>query len=160
MENFLRNKLMFVEDEIRSMGDFSFEKVGYRAKKIVGEHVVTFRTSEIRDLVRATAKNLAGDNLSEMRLHLPGHLESNFKALESISYALKQKHPTLKRNIKYDDANRDLQLDFQINPGQEWQTILPEQARKYNATQRTENTSNRSMTVDDISTVMSDVPVV
>ena len=66
-----------------------------------------------------------------MRLHIPGHLEPHFKALEGLSYALKQRFPGLKRNIKYDDANMDLRLDFQIEPQSDWRVVLPNQAKKH-----------------------------
>ena len=40
----------------------------------------------------------------------------------------------------------------------EWKTVLPEQARKFNAGK--DNPVNRTLTVDDISAIMEDIPVV
>ena len=158
--DFLTRKLQFSALEVGAMGKFQFERCSTRSKKIAGEYVVTFRNSEVRDMVRGAAKNLAGDSTSGMRLHIPGYLESNFKSLENISYALKQKHQSMKRNIKYDDENRDLRLDFQIGPDDGWRTILPDQARRFNRVPRSGNSTRRTMTVDDISTLMSDIPMV
>ena len=41
---------------------------------------------------------------------------------------LKQKNPTLKRNIKFDDDSLDLVLDIKKNDVAPWQKIRPQQA--------------------------------
>ena len=160
LKDFLLRKLKFTGSEVDAMGLFEFQPVTSRSKNVSGEVAVVFRSSELRDRVRASAKNLAGDRHSGIRLHIPGFLESNFKVLENISYALKQKHPGLRRNIKYDDQHRDLMLDFQTKPGEPWRTVLPEQARKYNGCPRTENPTNKTLSVDDLSDIMNDLPIV
>ena len=63
-----------------------------------------------------------------MRLEIPESLRPNLRALESMSYLLKQSNPTLKRNIKYDDEVMDLVMDVKINEDAPWRKIRPEQA--------------------------------
>ena len=110
-------------------------------------------------MVRSAARELAGDRQSGMRLHVPGHLEPNFKALERLSYALKQRFQTLKRNIKFDDANMDLRLDFQTDPQSEWRIVLPEQAKKHAAAPAAGVSSDRSMSYGDITALLENIPV-
>ena len=51
--------------------------------------------------------------------------------MESVSYALKKKHPNIKRNVKFDDERMDLVLDFCVDPSDpscSWKKLRPEQA--------------------------------
>ena len=160
LEAFLTRRLKFSPQETQPLLPAKFQKMGSKpGSKIVGEFVVTFPTSQARDVVRSAARNLAGDSLAGMRLHIPGFLESNFKALENVSYNLKQKYPGIKRNIKYDDMNRDLVLDFLLGPGGQWRSIRPDQARQFASLPRSENPSNRSISAADISDLLG-IPVV
>ena len=63
-----------------------------------------------------------------MRLEIPETLRPNLRALESMSYLLKQSNPTLKRIIKYDDEVMDLVMDVKLNESAPWKKIRPEQA--------------------------------
>ena len=54
--------------------------------KAKDEVVATFENREVADAVRALASNLAGQGaLAGIRLHIPGHLMTNFKLLENLS---------------------------------------------------------------------------
>ena len=93
---------------------------------------MVFSSQEIRDVVRRGARELAGDPTTGIRLEIPRHLQKNLKALESVSYALKRKHPGLRRNVKFDDDALDLVLDFCVDPdkdGAVWKKLRPAQAR-------------------------------
>ena len=48
-----------------------------------------------------------------------------------MSFHLKKKHPEMKRNFKFDDAEQDLVLDFSIDPdgGAPWRKVRPSQAK-------------------------------
>ena len=82
------------------------------------EHKVTvlFSSVQVRDAVRRGAKELAGDRDAGVRLEIPYSMQSSLKALESVSYHLKQKHPKIRRNIKFDDDEMSLVLDFNTDP--------------------------------------------
>lgn len=58
-------------------------------------------------------------------IEVPDHLQGNLRALQAIAYHLRQKHTHLKRNIKLGGLNMDLALDFSIDGGDNWKTILP-----------------------------------
>ena len=95
--------------------------------------IVTFGTVEIRDIVRRAAKELGGDPGAGVRLEIPQFLQSSLKALESVSFALKKKHPNTRRNIKFDDERMDLVLDFCLEPSEDdarWRKIRPDQASR------------------------------
>ena len=90
-----------------------------------------FSSVEVRDIVRRAARELAGDPQSGIRLEIPQFLQPNLKALESVSYALRRKHPGMKRNVKFDDEKMNLVLDFCVNPTDPdatWRKIRPDQA--------------------------------
>ena len=79
--------------------------------------------------MRGAAHKLA--NATEpagIRLEVPDFLQHHFKALESIAYRIKRKHPNLKRNVKLDDALMDVVMDIKVSDGADWNTILPEHA--------------------------------
>ena len=54
------------------------------------------------------------------------------KALQTLSYDLKQKHSGARRNVLFDDDNFDLVLDFSVGEGQPWRRVTSDQARKRN----------------------------
>ena len=99
--------------------------------KISGEGIAVFATTEVRDAVRRSAKNLAGAPDSGIRLEIPTALQSSLKALEAVSYELKQKHSGIKRSIKFDDDQMDLVLDFNVKPddGGDWKRVTAVQAK-------------------------------
>ena len=66
----------------------------------------------------------------------------------------------MRRNIKYDDANMDLMLDFLTDEAAGWRTVLPDQARKFSAIPHGDTSLNRSVSVDDRSGIMGVPPVV
>ena len=91
------------------------------------EVVVRFPTATHRDAVRSAAFNLAGSQAG-MRLEIPDYLRPSLRALESVSYTLKKKYPSLKRNVKFDDEVLDLVLDIKLEESGSWRKIRPEQA--------------------------------
>lgn len=85
---------------------------------------------DLRDVVRSSAFNLAGQTDCGIRLEIAHHLMPNFKALNRASYKLRQKYASCKRNIKYDDEKADLVLDFKTTAEASWKKLRPDQARE------------------------------
>ena len=79
--------------------------------KHANEVIITFPEVETRDAVRAATPRLAGKTNMGMRLEIPESLRPSLRALESMSYFLKQTNRSLKRNIKYDNEVMDLIMD-------------------------------------------------
>ena len=124
--DFMQTRLRMSRSLMSKMGDISIQKVfAAPGAKIQDEVVVVFADQEVRDAVKRAAKELAGDTEAGMRLELPRRLQPSLKALESVSYALKQRNKEMKRNIKFDDEAMDLVLDFNTNPegGGSWRRI-------------------------------------
>ena len=115
--DFLRNRLRLGADFLADMGEVSVKKVasGPRSKK-VGEIIAIFSSTDVRDVVRGAARELAGHDDAGIRLEIPSFLQPSLKALEAVSYNLKKKNPDIKRNIKFDDGEMDLVLDFCLSP--------------------------------------------
>ena len=63
-----------------------------------------------------------------MQLEIPEHLRQNLRALESMSFLMKQSHTGLKRNIKFDDEVMDLVMDVRVSPDDPWRKMRPDQA--------------------------------
>ena len=109
LDDFLIHKLKmdraFVEEEV---GACEIRKHRDPRAKVKDEIIVEFETKEIRDMIKAQGPNLANfQDAVRMRLHLPNHLQKDFKSLMGLSYQLKKKHPHLKRNVKFDENDED-----------------------------------------------------
>ena len=119
---------------------------------------MVFATAQAREYVKATSINLAGKQAS-IRLHVPVHLKANFRHLDALCYALKQKHPSLKCSIKLDDDTMDLVADFKIGEGS-WQRVFPSQARQARANDPSQVSNGPNIaTNDSISSLLSIKPM-
>ena len=94
--------------------------------KAKDEVVVVFSNKETRDAVRAAAPNLSGNNAAGIRIQVPGHLLTNFKALENLGYQMRKVDRSVRRVIKFDDATQDVVMDVKI--GDEWRRVRPTEA--------------------------------
>ena len=97
------------------------------APRIKDEVIVVFSSIKERDDIRSHAKNLEKKGRG-VRLEVPDHLWPSFRVLQDLAFELKQKNPKLRRNVLFDDANRDLKMDFS-NDASTWKTVLPQEAR-------------------------------
>ena len=117
-------------------GEISIKRVAAGPRsKITGEVIAVFASVEVREAVRGAAKELAGSPDAGMRLEIPRVLEPSLKALEAMSFNLKKRFPKIKRNIKFDDEEMDLVLDFCTDPeaGEQWRKVRPSQAKMMKA---------------------------
>ena len=127
---FMVNELRLDQQHAAGL-NFSAKRVGGTrqpgaAAGVKDEVLLAFDSVGERDDVRTFAKNLERRGRG-LRLEIPDHLWPSFRALQSIRYELKQKNENLKRNIRFDDENKDLKLDVCLDG--EWRTIFPEGAR-------------------------------
>ena len=130
LEIFLTHKLRldrsFVQEE---MGQVVMTRTREPKNKNKDEYIVTFENKHIRDAVKANAANLANHReTAGMRLHVPDHLQKDFQALMNLSFDLKKKHPGLKRNVKFDEEDNGLFMDFRISGDSEWRRVKPKYA--------------------------------
>ena len=136
LDTFLLEKLRLERDFVKEeMGEVIMRRVREPRNKNKNEYVVTFETKQLRDAVKSAAPNLA--NFREnagMRLHIPDHLQKDFHSLMNLSFDLKRKHPRLKRNIKFDEEDGGLFMDFNLNNDDEneWKRVKPAQAERAN----------------------------
>ena len=98
------------------------------APRVKDEVLVRFDTVRERDEIRGHAKNLEKKGRG-VRLEVPDHLWPSFRALQELGYELKQKDQALRRNILFDDLNRDFKMDFS-HDSTDWRTVSPSDARK------------------------------
>ena len=124
----MTNLLGLDPDFLQDLASYEIRPVRSTRSKVPNEVVVIFPDVDTRDSVRRSASNLAGNTGAGIRLEIPEFLRQNHRALESLCYMLKQKNPTLKRNIKFDDDALDLVLDIKKNDSSPWQKIRPKQA--------------------------------
>ena len=125
LKDFLITKMKMDEAEVADLGDIKVQEARSGKNKNTDEVVAVFPSKEGRDLVKRAASQLAPyGNQAGVRIHVPGHLLSNFRSLESLAYHLKQKDPSLKRVVKFDEDNRDLFMDVKI--GGDWKRLYPE----------------------------------
>ena len=149
--NFLLSKLKVKREEIVEMV-YDCERVPERPKKKgadkqpdVNEVLVTFKTQRTRDYVRSHAKNLGKD--ANLRLEIPPFLRGDFSTLQDLGHRLKNSNEFCRRNIKFDDANLSLLMDFCVDE-ETWKTVTVEEAKNYLKT-RTKKRVN-SITSNDL----------
>ena len=125
---FMRGDLGLDDDLVAEVPSFDIRSVRSTKSKVAHEVVVVFPDVDTRDMVRRSASNLAGHKDKGVRLEIPEFLRPSLRALESLSYMLKQSNPSLKRNVKFDDEVLDLVMDVRINESAPWRKIRPAQA--------------------------------
>ena len=147
---FMEDYLKLDKNTIQSLGDFRVERVPFGPKsRQKNEMLVSFPTIEARDVVRGAATNLAGCGPDYgVRLEVANHHRGDMKALQSLSYDLKQKYPEARRNVLYDDDGQCLVLDFCLGEGQQWRRLTAEQARRRSKNLTGSGSQGRSV-VDD-----------
>ena len=138
--------------EVRRVGN---PKAG-ASSGVKDEVLVVFESVRDRDDVRSHARNLERRGRG-VRLEVPDHLWPSFRVLQSIGFELKQKHPTMKRNVLFDDNLEDLKLDICID-GQ-WRTVLPTGAREsLSRMAREPSTGAASISSQEIDNLWSGAP--
>ena len=110
---FLVDELDMDPDICEEIDSYEVRRVRSARGRVENEICVTFPNVETRDAVRAMAPNMAGKKMG-MRLEIPEYLRPSLRALESMSYMMKQSNPQLKRNIKFDDERMDLVMDVRL----------------------------------------------
>ena len=129
---FFRDKLRLDEATIKCLGEMRFERMPHGPKsKYRREILIRFNSVEARDVVRSAASNLAGQGPDVgIRLEVPNSLKGAMKALQTLSYDIRMKHPSSRRNILFDDESMDLVLDFSLGQGKPWKRIGSDHAKK------------------------------
>ena len=121
-----------LDDSFLGCAKFKAERFPFGPKtRYRKEVLVKFDTVESRDVARGAASNLAGYGQEHgVRLEIPNFLRPAMKALQNLSFDLKQRHPEAKRNILFDDEAMDLVMDFCVAAGGQWRRVTSEQAKK------------------------------
>ena len=114
--------------EVRRAGGMARDRDQPRPTTVRDEVLVRFDSVRARDDVRSFAKNLERKGRG-LRLEVPDHLWPNFRVLQELAFELRQKNQNLRRNILFDDLNRDLKMDISTD-AKTWKTVLPEEARR------------------------------
>ena len=116
------------EELVAEVPSFDIRSVRSTRNKVAHDVVVVFPDVDTRDTVSWSASILAGQKDKGVRLEIPEFLRPSLRALESLSYMLKQSNPSLKRNVKFDDEVLDLVMDVRVNETASWRKIRPAQA--------------------------------
>ena len=156
LAEYLTTKLRMDPEQIEELGAVTIKRILDKKNQYKNEAIVTFESKQDRDAVKALASNLANhrDEEAGMRLHIPDHLQKDFRSLMNLSYDLKKKHPTLKRSIKFDEDCLNLMMDMQTEPGKEWKRIRPCQARR--AARPRENRGPQEMDEDELRSLVGE----
>ena len=125
-----------------------------RSGDVRDEVLVTFESARERDDVRSFAKNLERKGRG-MRLEVPEHLWPNFRVLQELGFELRQKKPSLRRNVLFDDTNMDLKMDFSVD-STTWKTVSLSEARKTLQKRRPNRTRRLSATQEDLESLLGD----
>lgn len=130
VKKFMTEQLGLGSHFMDSVGPFSVQRVPYGpAAKIKQEVIVSYLSTDVRDAVKGSARNLAGKGRDYgVRLEIPNHLKSAMKALQSVSFQIKSKYPDARRNVLFDDGTMDLVLDFCVSEGGQWKRMTSMQA--------------------------------
>ena len=120
--DFLTTKLLMQATRVATL-TFTVTPCNTRSDSPIQNQVlVTFDSIRERDDVRSRASNLrAGNRTSGCQLEPPDHLRAHYQAFQNLAFCLKKKTPDLKRNIKFDDAEKTLIMDVKIDDV--WKTV-------------------------------------
>lgn len=111
------------------LSDFTCRPVYSPPNAAESQVMVCFASTRLRDDVRAHAKNLRGEQRSVgVQIEVPDHLRGRYHTFQTLAYQLKKQHPTLKRNIKLVDSTMDLVMDVKLSDGDDWKSVLYEDA--------------------------------
>ena len=132
LQRFLSQKLCLGEDVLADTGECSVRRIPQARGNgaIKNKITVEFPSVDLRNVVRGAAYNLAGQPDAGIRLEIAHHLMANFKALSAASFKLKQKYKDCKPNIKYNDEEMDLILDFRTTEMAGWRRLKPAQTKE------------------------------
>lgn len=149
LHDFLKENLKMDREALEDLGQVVIKKQrGRPGASNKEEVIVMFENKDVRDSVKAMGPNLAnyGDSAG-MRLHLPDHLQKDFKVLINLAYDLKTKHKELRRNVKFDVETLGLFMDMQLTTTGDWKRVYPAQARMALSTSK--NTRSGPINLDD-----------
>ena len=101
--------------------------------------MLTFQDRYERDKVAAHAKNLAkhvddeGFPKAGLRMEYPGHLATDFRALEMYGkYLRRTRGEGFKRNMRFCDDTESIYMDIKLPGSDDWLRITPQIAREEN----------------------------
>jgi hypothetical protein len=98
-----------------------------RKATIKNEVVVVFESVQDRDYFKSLSYRLSGKKDHSVRLELPSHLLGQHRVLGSAGQELRSGRSGTRTNIKFDDSNLRLVLDYRV-PNGEWMRLCPDQA--------------------------------
>jgi hypothetical protein len=101
-----------------------------RNKKFAKEAVIKFESVSDRDMIKGAAFRLAGKHDHSIRLELPNHLLSQHRLLSSAAQKLRQSSQGSRTNVRFDDDNLGLVLDYRTKQDLNWKRLYPEEARQ------------------------------
>ena len=154
---FLTDKLKLPADFLDTIGPITVQRHYDPRSKTKDEVLVVFSNRETRDAVRAAAPKLAGlGNAAGIRMQIPGHLLTNFKALENLGYQMRQVKPGLRRVIKFDDENLGVVMDVKVDD--QWKRIKPADAINAKKNMPTLSAGPAEMSVANISDFFAPSP--
>ena len=100
LRTYLKDRLRLSTSFLADMGEISVKRIAAGPRsKIVGEVVAIFSSVDVRDAVKGAARELAACPDAGMRLEIPQYLQPSLKALETVSYNLKQKHAGIRLSL-------------------------------------------------------------
>ena len=101
VKEFMTEHLKLGQTFMESVGHFSVRRVPCGpGSRIQDKVVVAFQSTEVRDAVKSSARNLAGKGQNYgIRLEIPDQLKTAMAALQFVSYDIKQRFPQAKRNV-------------------------------------------------------------
>ena len=138
------------------MGSVTVRRSYEKRTKTKDEICVCFESKEIRDAVKARGPSLANFREAGMRLQIPDSLQKDFKALMVVTFNLKKTNPELKKNVKFDEEDLGLFMDFQTKKEGSWSRIKPTQANRILQTRKREGNGPENLNDAEIKSLMGD----
>lgn len=105
---------------------------GHKRSRIHSEYIITFTETEARNSIKSYANGLAGSQgMAGLRLELTDNLKGSYRILEEDGYSVRERYgKENKRNIKFEDRNKDLMMNIGLPESTKWHNITIDQARK------------------------------
>ena len=131
VQTFLKSILKIPDAVIEGLQIEKIERISQtRRSTIKDEVLVRFANSQQRDVIQSYASNLAAvQGKAGIRIEVPDHLRGLFRQYETHAANLKNKFGSLKRAIRFDNAEQSLYMDVKLD-NTDWHRVSAEDMKK------------------------------
>ena len=99
-------------DNLGELGQLTITRQRDPKSMLKDEVFDELESKKARDMVKGQVHHLANHEVDAgMIIHIPNHLQKDFKTLMRLAFLLEEKYQNLKRNVKFDEESLGLYVN-------------------------------------------------